>query len=102
MAGPRAEFDAASERNRKDPNWRRHMLGTCRWGCHACGKLFGGLTGFDAHRAGAYTGEHPHYGRHCLSDDELRAKGYTLSDGVWRMPIDEADKAALAQLRKRT
>jgi hypothetical protein len=52
--------------------------------CGSCGKTFGGLTGFDAHRVGKHTSTGPHYGRRCLSDDELSSKGYRNIKGLWR------------------
>ena len=68
------------------------------YGCQACGKLFGGLTGFDAHRVGAFTNEHPDYGRRCLTAEELQYRGYELrSNGVWRTVLSED---ALKALRK--
>ena len=50
--------------------------------CSGCGYDFASLSAFDAHR----TGSHRH-GRRCLTDEELRARGYTLDRrGRWRRP----------------
>lgn len=43
--------------------------------CRACNRTFGGLSGFDIHRVGQYTDTPPDYGRRCLTDEELAAKG---------------------------
>lgn len=66
--------------------------------CRACGKRFGGTSGFDAHRAGKFTNEHPSYGRYCLDDDALLAKGLVLVDGVWR---NKAPDRSLFKTRER-
>lgn len=60
-----------------------------RCGCIACGKQFGGITAFDAHRVGSFTQDAPDYGRRCLSGEELEELGYREFDGVWRMPMPE-------------
>ena len=39
--------------------------------CNACGESFAGLSYFEKHRIGPFTNEHPHYGRRCLSRDEM-------------------------------
>jgi hypothetical protein len=58
--------------------------------CNACGKVFGGLEGFDTHRVGKFTKEHPHYGRECLDDQALQARGYAPNEhDVWRKPMSE-------------
>lgn len=55
--------------------------------CSACGMQFGGETGFVDHRAGKHSGEHPKYGRHCLTVDEMAKKGYELRNGVLIKPM---------------
>ncbi len=51
--------------------------------CSGCGKDFGGVHGFDLHRAGSYTSGT----RHCLSDEQIVQKGLILSErGVWLTP----------------
>lgn len=71
------------------------------WVCGACGKRFSGLGGFDAHRVGRHTSEHPHYGRRCLGMFELSARAWSRSDpgDIWRMPVSNSRRAQLAQLR---
>lgn len=68
--------------------------------CSACGKSFGSLQGFDAHRAGKYTDEHPHYGRRCREASELESRGYRASErGVWSKPMaDEARERLRASI----
>ena len=65
--------------------------------CSGCGRQFASLSGFDGHRHGKHTGEHPHYGRSCHDDDELREMGWRRTDGVWRMPA--GDRTWLDSLR---
>jgi hypothetical protein len=64
------------------------------WICGGCGQQFGGLSTFDRHRVGKFTGEHTHYGRRCLTAEELRTLGYELRADIWRrpMPQDLIDK----------
>lgn len=55
--------------------------------CTSCGKDFGGVAAFDAHRVGKhehnYSGEYPD-GRRCLTEDEMLRKGFTLNTrGAW-------------------
>jgi hypothetical protein len=69
--------------------------------CRACGKIFSSTASFDKHRAGSYgdaiydesgkkvIGYTPHT-RHCLSEDEMIAKGMVIrakkkpdEDDVW-------------------
>jgi hypothetical protein len=53
--------------------------GDCR--CEACGHRFSGMTAFDMHGTGGYTGRHS---RRRLSSREMRAKGMQRSaKGVW-------------------
>jgi len=55
----------------------------CR--CTACGLSFKSTSAFAAHRRGDFTREAPHYGRRCLTADELTAKGYAPNErGFWR------------------
>ena len=58
--------------------------------CSACARDFGSLGAFAAHRTGSYAHawslEHPD-GRRCLSESELRERGFTLDRrGRWRRP----------------
>lgn len=49
--------------------------------CRSCGEYFNSNAAFDKHRAGTYT---PNT-RHCLSQDEMKAKGMVIGgDGFWR------------------
>lgn len=66
--------------------------------CSACGKDFNSLGGFEQHRVGKYTNEHPHYGRRCLTTEELVEMGMVERGGTWRMPSDEGRAAWLATL----
>jgi hypothetical protein len=55
--------------------------------CPSCGKDFGGVVAFDAHRVGKhqydYSAEHPD-GRRCLTEDEMLRKGFgTNTRGAW-------------------
>ena len=59
------------------------------WICGGCGQQFGGLSTFDRHRVGSFTDEHPHYGRRCLTADELRALGFELRAGIWKSPMSQ-------------
>ncbi len=63
--------------------------------CRACGEHFAGLSYFERHRIGAFTNEHPHYGRRCRTPDEMRAIGLELVNGAWR------DPEAVAKVRSR-
>ncbi len=58
--------------------------------CATCGLDFASLSAFDAHRIGTHAYpwslERPD-GRRCLTEDELRARGFTLDTrGRWRRP----------------
>lgn len=57
----------------------------CR--CGACGRTFGGLSGFDFHLKGKLTEEHPNYGRECMDGKELEAHGWEERKGIWRKPM---------------
>jgi hypothetical protein len=55
--------------------------------CSSCGKRFGGVVAFDAHRVGkhayTYSPEHPD-GRRCLSANEMREHQFKLNKrGAW-------------------
>lgn len=54
--------------------------------CSACGKAFSGTRTFDEHRVGKYIDIHPHYGRRCLTAEELLAKGLSYNNNVWSRP----------------
>lgn len=66
--------------------------------CAACGRFFGGLAIFDAHRSW-----HPddaegetNRRRVCCDDEKLTKKGYQLRDGIWRNPpMTDEQKAAM-------
>lgn len=60
---------------------------TKRWTCSGCGMQFGGLSGFDKHRAADGSAGHPHYGRRCRSVEEMAAFGYVLKNGVLIHPM---------------
>lgn len=66
--------------------------------CRACGRAFGGLTGFEKHRTGAYTDTPPDYGRRCRSDEEMTASGYHEANGVWVKPASEKQLARFRSL----
>jgi hypothetical protein len=52
----------------------------CR--CGACGEFFNSVSVFDAHRAGSWADRGAH--RHCLTAEQLIARGYRLSPlGFW-------------------
>ena len=55
--------------------------------CSSCGKRFGGVVAFDAHRVGKhaydYSPDHPD-GRRCLTKKEMGEKRFRLnSRGAW-------------------
>ena len=69
--------------------------------CSACGLAFKSVSGFEKHRVGAFTGEHPNYGRRCLSPDELQAIGMEPNEkGKWRVPVPDSTRLA-ARFRER-
>lgn len=58
--------------------------GSMRNQCPSCGLLFGGLTGFDKHRTGAYGTPS---GRRCMTPDEMRKVGLRPGPGgYWSRP----------------
>lgn len=72
-------------------------MATKPWTCAVCGMTFGGLSGFDAHRTGAFIDRHPDYGRRCRSAAEMEAKGYRQdSRGRWGKPMAEETRERLA------
>lgn len=48
--------------------------------CSACGQMFTSLVTFDKHRTGRFTDDHPHYGRSCLSKDQITTLGLTQDE----------------------
>ena len=62
-------------------------------GCSVCSRLFGGVSGFDDHRA-----FDDHRNRVCLDPAEI---GYIQDErGVWRRPMDQ-EKVAMFKERVR-
>ena len=56
--------------------------GSMRNQCGACGRLFGGLKAFDAHRTGEFM--NPANPRRCRSDAEMAEAGLTMrSNGYY-------------------
>lgn len=55
------------------------------WRCEACKAHFRSISAFDHHREGEYSGtSRRKHTRHCLSADEMRAKGMAqASNGNW-------------------
>lgn len=71
------------------------------WGCGACKKKFATLALFDEHRVGEYTNVHPHYGRSCLTDQDMKDRGYSQYQGVWTTySVEEAEKLVEARAKK--
>ena len=74
---------------RANPYHQRNDGGWCE--CAECERRFTGLRGFDAHHVAEHPDGSPHGGRcgcsdwwpRCLSDAELRAKGYTPDERGW-------------------
>jgi len=64
--------------SRSNPYGQRNDGGWCQ--CAECGRTFGGLTGFDAHRRDVVKDP---YGWRCATDAELEAKGMRLSVRGW-------------------
>lgn len=68
--------DAEPEPDSEEPALPENLRRVC-W-CQACGLVFTGVGGFDAHRTG------PWDARRCLTPDELRDKGYAPNEqGRW-------------------
>ena len=55
--------------------------------CAECGRTFGGLTGFDLHRADVTKDP---YDWRCATDEELAAKGLHLAGRAWRQDGDSS------------
>lgn len=66
-------------------------VGSMRNQCGACGLLFGGLTGFDRHRTGAFSAAGAAgVNRRCMTPQELEPAGMTQGgDGFWRLPAPQ-------------
>jgi hypothetical protein len=63
---------------RSNPYGQRNDGGWCR--CAECGRTFGGLSGFDAHRMDSVKDP---YDWRCATDAELKAKCIRLSGRGW-------------------
>jgi hypothetical protein len=79
---------------------------TCARGyeCAECGRHFGGLSGFDAHRI-TTTGQpdaDPSYDWRCGSDAELVARRLRQDDrGFWVRPLDTPFRSTASASRRR-
>ena len=69
--------------------------------CTGCGMKFGGVSGFDAHRIGIYVDEHPHYGRHCKTREEMESMGYVEKNGKMILPMSDEDLAKFRAMKQR-
>lgn len=49
--------------------------------CGACGRYFNSLTAFDKHRTGPFS--HNVLSRECLTDEQMVAKGMSVSAKGW-------------------
>ena len=64
---------------RSNPFGQRNEGGWCK--CSECGRTFGGLSGFDAHRMAVITDP---YDWRCATDAELEARNlHLLAKGWW-------------------
>ena len=55
--------------------------------CRACGLVFKGVSGFEAHRVG------PYVDRRCKTKGELLDGGYAPdANGRWRIPLGSIEK----------
>lgn len=64
--------------------------------CPSCLEYFNTNSAFTQHRAG----DHALQTRHCLSVEQIAAKGWTLNqDGFWVRPVSENGKEWLAKMR---
>jgi len=71
------------------------------WGCGACKMKFATLALFDEHRVGEYTNVHPHYGRSCLTSQDMKDRGYSRYEGVWTTySEEEAEEIAKGRTEK--
>lgn len=58
-------------------------LGTRFCQCAACGRTFGGVSGFELHRVGDHA-----IARRCMTDGELAKAGLTLNKrGMYALPF---------------
>ena len=65
--------------------------------CSGCSRNFTGISAFEDHRAGSYTRNT----RHCLSEDEMSARGLERkASGRWGYRSDTRLLARLARLRQ--
>ena len=64
--------------NRSNPYGQRNDGGWCQ--CAECGRTFGGLFGFDAHRMDVVKDP---YDWRCATDAELEVKGMRLTERGW-------------------
>jgi len=64
--------------NRSNPYGQRNDGGWCQ--CSECGRTFGGLSGFDAHRMDVVKDP---YDWRCATDAELEVKGMRLTERGW-------------------
>lgn len=70
--------------------------------CSGCGQTFAGITIFDKHRVNdPGHPEHPHYGRRCLTPDEIRALGSELVNGAWNTPMSDQQRVWIAKQRRK-
>jgi hypothetical protein len=54
------------------------------------------VWGFDKHRDGLGVNVHPDYGRSCLTNEQLSAKGFERNArGLWRMPLSPEASARM-------
>lgn len=76
LTSAQSDADYAREDAKRLAAMPEHLRRVC-W-CQACGLVFTGVAGFDAHRTG------PWEARRCLTTDELREKGYEPNEhGRW-------------------
>ena len=73
---------------------------TCARGfeCAECGRHFGGLSGFDAHRIGLRSAE---YDWRCSTDAELAARGLHQVNGVWVQEARFRSRRGVSRGRRR-
>ena len=59
-----------------------HLLTGEACGCRACGEVFNGESGFEAHRYGSHQA-----GRQCMTVDEMTEAGFRQRpNGKWMLP----------------
>lgn len=66
--------------------------------CIECDKAFRSVAGFDAHRTGEHGVNQGSNRRRCMTDAEMRAIGFVLTNGKWSRPLSEN---AISRLRVR-